>query len=73
MREFAYCTGLLHLYEATGKPEHSLFARELQLRQDELFWDDAAGGWFASAPDEHVLVRMKDAHVSDPERSTTAF
>ncbi|OXB33714.1 cold-induced thioredoxin domain-containing protein [Cryptococcus neoformans] len=53
--------GLLNLYEATGDESHVLFAEELQKRQDELFWDDDDGGYFASAEDAHVLVRMKDA------------
>jgi uncharacterized protein YyaL (SSP411 family) len=56
--------GLLDLYEASGKQEYASFAIELQERQDELFWDQDAGGYFASAPDEHVLIRMKDAQVS---------
>jgi uncharacterized protein YyaL (SSP411 family) len=55
--------GLLDLYEASGKEEYALFAVELQSRQDELFWDKDGGGYFASAPDEHVLIRMKDAQV----------
>lgn len=55
--------GLLNLYEATGDESHVLFAEELQKRQDELFWDDHDGGYFASAEDAHVLVRMKDAQV----------
>lgn len=53
--------GLIDLYEASGSESHALFAIELQKRQDELFWDDQGGGYFASAPDEHVLIRMKDA------------
>lgn len=56
--------GLLDLYEASGKEEYAMFALELQNRQDELFWDADGGGYFASAPDEHVLIRMKDAQVS---------
>jgi len=56
--------GLLDLYEACGKEEYAMFAIELQKRQDELFWDEEGGGYFASAPDEHVLIRMKDAQVS---------
>jgi uncharacterized protein YyaL (SSP411 family) len=55
--------GLLDLYEASGKEEYALFAIDLQKRQDELFWDEEGGGYFASAPDEHVLIRMKDAQV----------
>ncbi|KAK4687960.1 uncharacterized protein P7C73_g2148, partial [Tremellales sp. Uapishka_1] len=46
---------------ASGNEDHLLFAIELQQRQDELFWDEENGGYFASAPDEHVLVRMKDS------------
>lgn len=56
--------GLLDLYEVSGKEEYVLFAVELQERQDELFWDEGGGGYYASAPDEHVLIRMKDAQVS---------
>jgi uncharacterized protein YyaL (SSP411 family) len=55
--------GLLDLYQASGKEEYALFAIDLQKRQDELFWDEEGGGYFASAPDEHVLIRMKDAQV----------
>jgi len=55
--------GLLDLYEASGNEEYALFAIDLQRRQDELFWDEEGGGYFASAPDEHVLLRMKDAQV----------
>jgi uncharacterized protein YyaL (SSP411 family) len=55
--------GLLDLYEASGKEEYATFAIDLQSRQDELFWDKEGGGYFASAPDEHVLIRMKDAQV----------
>ena len=42
------------------------WAVRLQEKMDELFYDDTeggAGGYFASAPDEHVLIRMKDAQV----------
>lgn len=56
-------TGLLDVFEADGDESHAMWAVELQERQDELFWDHAAGGYFASAPDEHVLVRMKEAQV----------
>jgi uncharacterized protein YyaL (SSP411 family) len=55
--------GLLDLYESSGKEEYAAFAIDLQSRQDELFWDKDGGGYFASAPDEHVLIRMKDSQV----------
>ncbi|WWC64299.1 uncharacterized protein I303_106909 [Kwoniella dejecticola CBS 10117] len=63
--------GLLDLYEASGRGEHALWAVELQKRQDELFWDNAGGGYFASAPDEHVLVRMKDAQDAAEPSATS--
>ncbi|KAH9930526.1 Six-hairpin glycosidase-like protein [Epithele typhae] len=53
--------GLLDLYEAGGKEEYALWAIRLQAKQDELFYDPEGGGYFASAPDEHILIRMKDA------------
>ncbi|OCF34161.1 cold-induced thioredoxin domain-containing protein [Kwoniella heveanensis BCC8398] len=63
--------GLLDLYEATGKEDHALWAIELQERQDELFWDEQGGGYFASAPDEHVLIRMKDAQDAAEPSATS--
>ena len=56
--------GLLDLYEASAKEEYLLWAIRLQEKQDELFYDPEGGGYFASAPDEHILVRMKDPQVS---------
>lgn len=55
--------GLLDLYEASGKEEYAAWAIRLQEKQDELFYDKECGGYFASAPDPHILVRMKDAQV----------
>ena len=37
--------GLLELVQADGDPAWLEWALELQRRQDELFWDDGAGGW----------------------------
>lgn len=54
---------MLDLYEATGTESYLLFAIDLQAKQDELFFDEAQGGYFASAPDEHIIVRMKDSQV----------
>ena len=53
--------GLLDLYEASAKEEYVIWAICLQEKQDELFYDKTGGGYFASAPDPHILVRMKDA------------
>jgi uncharacterized protein YyaL (SSP411 family) len=50
------------MYEATGHEDHLIFAFELQKRQDELFWDEEGGGYFASpAGDARILVRLKDS------------
>lgn len=54
----------MDLYEACAKEEYLFWAIRLQEKQDELFYDETGGGYFASAPDEHILVRMKDAQVS---------
>ena len=56
-------SGLLDLYEASAKEEYLLWAIRLQEKQDELFYDTEGGGYYASAPDEHILIRMKDAQV----------
>ena len=47
-----------------GDEAYALWAVELQNRQNELFWDEKNGGYFASAVDDHVLVRMKETQVS---------
>lgn len=53
--------GLLELFQSTGNPEWLVFARQLQSKQDELFWDDAEGGWYSTTgEDSSVLLRVKD-------------
>jgi len=53
--------GLLELFQASGDPGWLSWARELQARQDELFWDPIAGGWFSTTgEDPTVLLRMKE-------------
>jgi uncharacterized protein YyaL (SSP411 family) len=55
--------GLLELFQADPDPKWLEWAETLQRRQDELFWDDEAGGWFSTdGSDPHVLVRMKDTY-----------
>ena len=56
-------SGLLDLYEASGKDKYLMLAIALQERQDSLFWDDDDGGYFTSVKDEHILLRSKDAQV----------
>ncbi|KAA8581077.1 hypothetical protein FQN60_002658, partial [Etheostoma spectabile] len=49
---FIIC-GLLDLYEANQQPEWLQWAEELQLRQDQLFWDEqGGGGYFCSDPNQ---------------------
>ena len=53
--------GLLELFQSTGNPEWLVFARQLQSKQDELFWDGAEGGWYSTTgQDSSVLLRVKD-------------
>ena len=53
--------GVLELFQASGDPEWLAWARDLQARQDELFWDAEGGGWFSTTgSDPSVLVRMKE-------------
>ncbi|MEO7132970.1 MAG: thioredoxin domain-containing protein [Vicinamibacterales bacterium] len=53
--------GLLEVFQASGDPQWLAWARELQARQDELFWDAKNDGWFSTTGDDpSVLVRMKE-------------
>ena len=55
--------GLLELLQATGDAGWLEWAIALQRRQDELFWDDADGGWFSTTgSDPTVLLRLKEDH-----------
>ncbi|MDD2600085.1 MAG: thioredoxin domain-containing protein [Kiritimatiellae bacterium] len=55
--------GLLDLYEASFDPQWVEWALELQARQDELFWDSADGGYFATSDkDAHILLRSKERY-----------
>jgi uncharacterized protein YyaL (SSP411 family) len=56
-------SGLLELFQADANPEWLQWAIALQQRMDDLFWDEAEGGWFStSGRDPSVLVRMKDEY-----------
>jgi uncharacterized protein YyaL (SSP411 family) len=53
--------GLLDLYEASFDVDRIEWAIKLQQRQDELFRDTKAGGYFmTSGSDANVLLRMKE-------------
>jgi len=60
--DYAYLIfGLLELFQADPAPMWLEWALALQHRQDELFWDDSAGGWFSTTgKDPTVLLRMKE-------------
>ena len=66
--------GLLELFQATGDPGWLTWARDLQARQDELFWDAEGGGWFSTTgTDQSVLLRMKeDYDGAEPSPSSVA-
>ena len=53
--------GLLELFQTDGDPEWLAWARTLQTRQDQLFGDQAGGGWYSTTGDDaSVLLRVKD-------------
>jgi len=60
--DYAYLIfGLLELFQVDPDPSWLEWAEVLERRQDELFWDDAAGGWFSTTGrDASVLLRMKE-------------
>ena len=66
--------GLIELFQASGDAAWLSWARELQARQDELFWDDADGGWFSTTgQDPTVLLRMKeDYDGAEPSPSSVS-
>ncbi|MDI1248601.1 MAG: thioredoxin domain-containing protein [Lacunisphaera sp.] len=57
----ALIQGLLDLYEAGFDHRWLQWAERLQVKMDELFWDEANGGYFNSrADDPTVIVRLKE-------------
>ena len=55
--------GLLDLYAAGFDPAHLAWAEQLQTKQDELFSDPQAGGYFSTSErDTSVLLRLKEDH-----------
>ena len=60
--DYAYLIfGLLELFQAGGDPHWLEWARLLQKRQDEQFWDAENGGWFnTTGADPSVILRMKE-------------
>jgi uncharacterized protein YyaL (SSP411 family) len=73
--DYAYLIfGLIELFQADSDPAWLEWAVTLQRRQDELFWDDQAGGWFSTTGrDPSVLLRMKeDYDGAEPTASSVS-
>jgi uncharacterized protein YyaL (SSP411 family) len=73
--DYAYLVfGLLELFQADADPAWLDWAIALQRRQDERFWDEAAGGWFSTdGRDPTVLLRMKeDYDGAEPTASSVS-
>src|SRR6185312_4922319 len=66
--------GLLELFQADPAQMWLEWAIALQHRQDELFWDEQAGGWFSTTGrDPNVLLRMKeDYDGAEPTASSVS-
>jgi hypothetical protein len=66
--------GLLELHQADGDRAWLDWAVELQRRQDALFWDDEAGGWFSTdGRDRTILWRFKeDYDGAEPAASSVS-
>ena len=48
--------GLLALHRATDEAKWLEWAQKIQKTQNELFWDDVAGGYFYTSKDHEVLI-----------------
>ena len=73
--DYAYLIhGLLELFQADSDPRWFEWATALQHRQDELFADDASGGWFSTTGfDASVLLRIKEEYDgAEPAASSVA-
>jgi uncharacterized protein YyaL (SSP411 family) len=66
--------GLLDLYEASFEVRWLQWAEGLQTKMDELFWDEARGGYFNSAAgDANIVLRLKDDYDgAEPAASSVA-
>ena len=65
---------LLDLYEASFEIRWLQWAERLQTKMDELFWDEARGGYFNSAAgDASIVLRLKeDYDGAEPAPSSVA-
>jgi len=69
-----FIQALLDLYEASFEIRWLQWAERLQAKMDELFWDDARGGYFNSAADDpSIVLRLKeDYDGAEPAPSSVA-
>ena len=67
--------GLLDLYEACFDVDYLTWAIALQKKQDALFWDADAGGYFSTTgKDGTILLRMKeDYDGAEPSPNSVAL
>jgi uncharacterized protein YyaL (SSP411 family) len=49
----------LTLYQAAGNPDHLLRAVHWQRETDQIFWDEAGGGYFDTRSDTELPIRRK--------------
>uniref|UniRef100_A0A8C9QWA2 Spermatosis associated 20 n=1 Tax=Scleropages formosus TaxID=113540 RepID=A0A8C9QWA2_SCLFO len=70
---FVVC-GLLDLYEATLDTRWLSWAEELQLKQDQFFWDSQGGGYFCSDPTDPtlLLVLKQDQDGAEPSANSVS-
>ena len=70
----AMIQSLLDLYEASFEIGWLQWAEQLQAKMDELFWDEARGGYFNSAAgDQGIVLRLKeDYDGAEPAASSIA-
>ena len=74
--DYAYfIQSLLDLYEASFDIEYLTWAITLQEKQNELFWDQSAGGYYnTSGTDNSVLVRLKESYDgAEPSPNSISF
>ncbi len=66
--------GLLDLHQATLDPHWLRLAEKLQTTLDRLFWDEAAGGYFAAPAGTELVLRLKDDYDgAEPTASSVAM
>ena len=73
--DYAYTIwGLLELFQADFDPDWLDWAKTLQAKQNELFWDADAGGWFATTGEDlSVLLRLReDYDGAEPSASAVS-